>query len=110
MFQTQQKIITNRYPAWKYLLLVVVTVIGITYALPNLFGEDPAVQILPAKSVVFGLETQEQVAKALEEADLSVKSFVFENGRFLIRFENTEDQLKAKSVLKELLGRKAVVA
>ncbi len=110
MFQTQQKIITNKYPAWKYLLLIVVTVIGITYALPNLFGEDPAVQISPAKSVTFGFETQEQVAKALEEANLPVKSSVFENGRFLIRFEGTEDQLKAKSILKELLGRKAVVA
>ncbi len=110
MFQTQQKIITNKYPAWKYLLLIVVTVIGITYALPNLFGEDPAVQISPAKSVTLGLETQEKVVKALEEADIPVKSLVFENGRFLIRFKHTEDQLKAKSILKELLGRTAVVA
>ncbi len=110
MFQTQQKIITNKYPAWKYLLLVVVTVIGITYALPNLFGEDPAVQISPAKSVTFDLETQNQVAEVLEMAGIPVKSSVFEEGRFLIRFEGTEDQLKAKSVLKEALGRKAVVA
>ena len=110
MFQTQQKIMSNKYPAWKYLLLIVVTVIGITYALPNLFGEDPAVQISPAKSVTFSAETQEQVAKVLEMANIPVKSSVFEGGRFLIRFEGTEDQLKAKSVLKELLGRKAIVA
>jgi preprotein translocase subunit SecD len=110
MFQAQQKIITNKYPAWKYLLLIVVTVIGLTYALPNLFGEDPAVQISPAKSVTFGPETQSDVANALEAANIPVKSSVFENGRFLIRFEGTEDQLKAKSILKEMLGRTAVVA
>ncbi|MCF6346517.1 MAG: protein translocase subunit SecD, partial [Thiomicrorhabdus sp.] len=110
MFQTQQNLISNKYPAWKYLLLIVVILIGITYALPNLFGEDPSVQISPAKSVTFGLETQGEVASALELANIPVKSSVFENGRFLIRFEGTEDQLKAKSVLTKLLGRTAVVA
>ena len=110
MFQNQQKIIANNYPAWKYLLLVVVTVIGLTYAMPNLFGDDPAVQISPAKSVEFNAQTQTQVAGILENANLAIKSSVFENGKFLIRFENTEDQLKAKSLLKEALGRTAVVA
>ena len=110
MFQAQQKIITNQYPAWKYLLLIVITVIGLTYAMPNLFGEDPAVQISPAKSVSFDSSTQSKVADALASADLTVKSSVFEEGRFLIRFDNTEDQLKAKSVLKNLFGRQAVVA
>lgn len=110
MFQNQQKIIANNYPAWKYLLLVMITVLGLTYAMPNLFGDDPAVQISPAKSVQFTAETQTQVASILEEASLAVKSSVFENGKFLIRFENTEDQLKAKSLLKDGLGRTAVVA
>ena len=110
MFQTQQKIIANRYPAWKYLLLVVITVIGLTYAMPNLFGDDPAVQISPAKSVVFNADTQMQVEKVLADSGLEVKSSVFEGGRFLIRFNDTEDQIKAKSALKESLGRQAVVA
>ncbi len=110
MFESKQNIITNTYPAWKYLLLIVITVIGLTYAMPNLFGDDPAVQVSPAKSVEFNAETQTKVAMALQAASLTVKSSVFEEGRFLIRFDNTEDQLKAKSVLKELLGRQAVVA
>jgi len=110
MFQTQQKVIANRYPAWKYLLLVLVTVIGLVYAMPNLFGDDPAVQISPAKSVIFNDETEQQVSQILTQANLAVKTSVFENGKFLIRFENTEDQLKAKSLLKESLGRSAVVA
>jgi preprotein translocase subunit SecD len=110
MFQTQQKVIANRYPAWKYLLLVLVTVIGLIYAMPNLFGDDPAVQVSPAKSVTFDENTRQQVDQLLSSANLAVKSSVFENGSFLIRFENTEDQLKAKSVLKDALGRSAVVA
>ncbi len=110
MFKNQQKVISNQYPAWKYLLLVVVTVLGLTYAMPNIFGDDPAVQISPAKSVEFDLNTQQTVAKLLEDNQLDVKSSVFENGKFLIRFNDTEDQLKAKSILKEALGRTAVVA
>lgn len=110
MFQAQQKVITNRYPAWKYLLLVLVTVIGIIYALPNLYGDDPAVQISPAKSVTFTADTQTQVNKILGDANLDVKESVYENGAFLIRFNNAEDQLKAKDLLKKSLGRTAVVA
>jgi len=110
MFKNQQKVISNQYPAWKYLLLVVVTVIGLTYAMPNIFGDDPAVQISPAKSVEFDQTTQETVAKLLEQNQLDIKSSVFEDGKFLIRFNNTEDQLKAKSLIKEELGRTAVVA
>ncbi|BCN92783.1 protein translocase subunit SecD [Thiomicrorhabdus immobilis] len=110
MFQAQQKIIANQYPAWKYLLLIVITVIGLTYAMPNLFGDDPAVQVSPAKSVEFNADTQLQVENVLQQAGLKVKSSVFEGGKFLIRFNDTEDQLKAKSLLKEALGRQAVVA
>ncbi|MBN2866460.1 MAG: protein translocase subunit SecD [Thiotrichales bacterium] len=110
MFQAQQKVIANRYPAWKYLLLVVVTVIGILFAMPNIFGDDPAVQISPAKSVTFTAETQQQVSQILADAKLDVKESVFENGTFLIRFNDTEDQLKAKGLLKDALGRTAVVA
>lgn len=110
MFQAQQKVIANRYPAWKYFLLILVTAIGLTYAMPNIFGDDPAVQISPAKSVVFTEATQQQVDKIIADAGLTPKESVFENGAFLIRFDNTEDQLKAKSSLKEALGRTAVVA
>ncbi|NPA72805.1 MAG: protein translocase subunit SecD [Gammaproteobacteria bacterium] len=110
MFNSKQNVIANKYPAWKYLLLIVITVIGLTYAMPNIFGDDPAVQVSPAKSVEFNADTQVKVADALAAANLTVKSSVYEGGRFLIRFENTEDQLKAKSVLKDAFGRQAVVA
>ena len=110
MFQSQQKVISNQYPAWKYVLLVLVTVLGILYALPNLYGDDPAVQISPVKSVQFDESVKQQVVQALNQAGIQVKSVKFEKGKILIRLESTEAQLKAKSVIKNVLGRKAVVA
>ncbi|GAB6034607.1 protein translocase subunit SecD [Galenea microaerophila] len=110
MFQSQQKVISNQYPAWKYVLLVLVTVLGILYALPNLYGDDPAVQISPVKSVQFDESVKQQVVQALNQAGIQVKSVKFEKGKILIRLDSTEAQLKAKSVIKNVLGRKAVVA
>jgi preprotein translocase subunit SecD len=110
MFQSQKNIISNQYPAWKYALLILVTVLGILYALPNLYGDDPAVQVSPAKSVAFDPSTEQQVLQALKSAGIQVKSAKFEQGKILIRFADTEDQLKAKSIIKKLLDRKAVVA
>lgn len=110
MFESRQKIISNQYPAWKYLLLLIVMIVGFVYAAPNLFGDDPAVQVSPAKSVQFNAATEQRVVKALQEAKLEPKRLSYENGTFLIRFHNTEDQLKARSVLKTLFDRQAVVA
>ncbi|AZR81986.1 protein translocase subunit SecD [Thiomicrospira sp. S5] len=110
MFESRQKVISNQYPAWKYLLLLVVIVLGLIYAAPNLFGDDPAVQVSPAKSVQFDASTEKTIESTLAKADLEPKSLKYQNGQFLIRFHNADDQLKAKSVLKDVLGRQAVVA
>ncbi len=110
MFESRQKVISNQYPAWKYLLLLVVIVLGLIYAAPNLFGDDPAVQVSPAKSVQFDASTEKTIESTLAKVDLDPKSLKYQNGQFLIRFHNADDQLKAKSVLKDVLGRQAVVA
>jgi len=91
-------------------MLVLVTVLGILYALPNLYGDDPAVQISPAKSVEFDASVEKQVLEALKQANIQVKAAKFEGDKLLIRLHNAKDQLTAKAVIKELLGRKAVVA
>lgn len=110
MFESRKKVISNRYPLWKYVLLAVVVVLGLLYAAPNLFGDDPAVQISPAKSVQFDQSTVNEVEDALKKANLSYKSLAFEQGQFLIRFHTSDEQIQAKSVLKNLLKRQAVVA
>ncbi len=53
----------NRYPLWKYVMLVVVIVVGLIYALPNLYGEDPAVQITGARGVAASEQTLIQSRK-----------------------------------------------
>ncbi|MBD3611277.1 MAG: protein translocase subunit SecD [Hydrogenovibrio crunogenus] len=101
---------SNQYPAWKYLLLLIVLVLGVIYAAPNIFGDDPAVQISPAKSVQFDASTEDLVTQTLQKASLKPKSMAYQNGQFLIRFHNTDEQMKARSALKEVMGRQAVVA
>lgn len=113
MFDSKKKVISNQYPTWKYILLAVVIVLGVVYSAPNLFGDDPAVQVSPAKSVNFDASIEQKVADALKSAQLPVKSMSYRGGQdsqLLIRFKSTEEQLKAKSVIKKLLGRQAVVA
>ena len=110
MFDSKTKIISNQYPAWKYFMLMAVIFLGALYATPNIFGDDPAVQISPAKSVQFDQNTETLILESLSASNLEIKKLETLNGKFLIRFHNTEDQLKAKSVIKKLLGRTGVVA
>ncbi len=110
MFQTRSQTVVNRYPAWKYALMGIIILLSTLYALPNLYGEDPAVQVSPAKMVKFDQSTVQTIEQALKKAGLAPKSVEFDGRQLLLRFDNTEDQLKAKAVIRELMGRKAVVA
>ena len=101
----------NRYSWWKYLIIGLMLLIGIIYALPNLFGEDPAVQISPART---GLQIDQplyvRVIDKLESEKLAYISASFDVERLLVRFSDTEVQLKAADLLRELLGRDYTVA
>ena len=110
MFESRQKVISNQYPLWKYALLAVAVVLGAIYAAPNLFGDDPAVQVSPAKSVEFDDQTQQTIESVLQAHDLSPKALTVQNQQYLLRFDSSKAQLKARTVLKEALGRQAVVA
>ena len=103
----------NRYPLWKYLLIVVVLALGLIYATPNLYPDDPAIQISGASST----QTIEQsdldlIERALATADLQTKgSELGSNGRSgLVRLVNRSDQLQAQDVVRDALGRDYVVA
>jgi len=110
MFDSKKKIISNQYPAWKYLMLMLVIVLGLAYAAPNIFGDDPAVQVSPAKSVLFDRNTESLIADSLTKSGITPKKIEFTAGKFLIRLNNTEEQLLTKSVIKKVLGRQGVVA
>lgn len=92
------------YPKWKYLLLVSILVVGFLYSLPNLYGDDPAVQVETpshvAKDETFVLYMQEQ----LQAAKLPFKRVALEKNDILVRFNTIDEQLKAKEFLQHTLG------
>ncbi|WMW62378.1 protein translocase subunit SecD [Serratia marcescens] len=100
----------NRYPLWKYLMLIVVIFVGLLYALPNIYGEDPAVQITGARGVAASETTLDQVRTVLEKDNIASKSIALENGAILARFKDSDVQLRAREALMTELGDKFVVA
>ncbi|MEQ5140626.1 protein translocase subunit SecD [Proteus vulgaris] len=100
----------NRYPLWKYLMLIAAILIGLLYALPNLYGEDPAVQITGARGTAANEQTLDQVRSLLDKEKIEAKSIALENGAILARFSNPDIQLRAREVLLPALGDQFVVA
>ncbi|MGV3345536.1 protein translocase subunit SecD [Enterobacteriaceae bacterium LUAb1] len=100
----------NRYPLWKYIMLVVVILVGLLYALPNLYGEDPAVQITGARGSSASEQTLVQIQNTLQKENIQSKSLALENGAILARFANTDIQLRAREVIIAALGEHYVVA
>lgn len=99
------------YPAWKYIFIAVVLVISGLYALPNLYPDEPAVQITGASA---GVQLTEDVVNEsqglLDKAGLSHHGGSFSNNSVLVRLSTAEDQLKAQEVLRRELGENYVVA
>ncbi len=100
----------NRYPLWKYLLLVVVIAAGCLYALPNLFGQDPALQITTAEGDPPGQQARARILGQLERADVPVRSAEVREGQYLLRLPGTDAQMRAADELEVALGRDYTVA
>lgn len=100
----------NRYPLWKYLMLIFFILIGLLYALPNLYGEDPAVQITGVRGIDANETTLHQVQAVLVKEKIPSKSMALENGAILVRFSDPDVQLHAREVLMTALGDKYVIA
>ncbi|WP_062373171.1 protein translocase subunit SecD [Halomonas sp. KX33721] len=100
----------NRYPLWKYLLILVVLVAGLIYSLPNLFPADPAIQVSDAQGNALDERQITRVEEALSERDIAVKAVEENNGQWLIRLQSDDDQLDARDIAAEVLGPNATVA
>ena len=100
----------NRYSPWKYLLILVLIGLGALFALPNIYGKDPALQISATRSSEVSQLTEFQVSTALEEAKIPYKSIELGLESLVVRFKNEETQLKAQSAIKKSLGLSYVVA
>ncbi len=99
----------NRYPLWKYLIVLAAVLIGVLYTLPNFYGESPAVQIAGAKTAVkVDQNTLARAEQVLDQADLRPTAGSFEMngpvGTVRLRFDSTDTQLKAKDQLEKALN------
>lgn len=101
----------NRYPFWKYLIIVFALLFGTLYTLPNFFGEVPAVQISPLRQTGKVDEALTQRVKGmLAQAQLQYDDIIIDANSLKVRFKDTETQLKAKDILQTQLGQDYVAA
>ncbi len=92
----------NRYPIWKYAIIVIALVVGFIYTLPNFFGEAPAVQVSSAKvTIKVDAGTQARVEETIKAAGLVPDLVTLDHSSVKARFGNTENQLKAKDALQK---------
>jgi preprotein translocase subunit SecD len=101
----------NRYPLWKYLLILAAVVIGLLYTIPNFYGEVPAVQVSPLRSnLKADAALMARVEDALKKAGLAAEGVALDATSVKARLSSTEEQLKAKDALQAALGEDYVVA
>ncbi len=100
----------NQYPLWKNLLVLLVSLAGSLYALPNIFGEDPALQITSSRATELDQELEEKVKNALAAIHIEPKALQRSEGHLLARFADTDQQASAKDAVAEALGPGYVVA
>ncbi len=100
----------NRYPAWKNVVVILAAVIGIIYALPNAFGDDPALQVSLETTQALDDTAVATVEGALQQAGIEHGAATLEEGRVTVRFDDVEAQLAAVDKLRDALGSEYVVA
>ncbi|OYU32533.1 MAG: protein translocase subunit SecD [Comamonadaceae bacterium PBBC2] len=94
----------NRYPVWKYAIIVIALLLGVVYTLPNFFGEAPAVQVSSGKATIkVDTGTLQKVEDALKAAGVNAQSVALEGGSIRARFDSTDNQLKAKDAVQKAL-------
>ncbi|CAM5202915.1 protein translocase subunit SecF [Alishewanella longhuensis] len=94
----------NQNPLWRYLLVVGVLLLALVYALPNLYPEDPALNINATRGGAVSETTRQQLEEQLVASGITPKAVTLENGQVLVRFQSAEDQLRGRQVATELLG------
>jgi preprotein translocase subunit SecD len=100
----------NQYPLWKYILILLILAIGTLYAVPNLYGEDPAIQVSSARGFTLPLDLTTTIDDVLADEQIAYKSREQAGNRILYRFRGADAQIKAAEALQEQLGDSYVVA
>ncbi len=100
----------NQYPAWKYVLILLVVALGALYALPNLYGEDPAVQVTSTRGFELSAQLTSTIDDSLAAEQIRYKSMEQLENRLLYRFESNDDQLRAADAMQAAVGDNYIVA
>ena len=94
----------NRYPVWKYVIIVIALLVGALYTLPNFFGEAPAVQVSSGKATIkVDSGTQARVEDALKAASITPAAITFDGNSIKVRLDTGDEQLKAKDAIQKAL-------
>ena len=102
--------VLNRFPLWKNLLVIAVIVIGLIFALPNIYGDAPAVQVSADTGQPLDETALQRVTNILDLRGISHSVAFLEEGRVTVRFPDVEEQLRSVDLLREQLGETFVVA
>jgi len=102
--------VINKFPLWKNLLVIAIVLFGIIYSIPNLFGEDPAIQINATKGASVTQGDADRVLAKIKELGITPKSSELKDDQFVVRFNSEEDEFKAREEAQELLGERFIVA
>ncbi len=101
----------NRYPAWKYVIIIFALTVGVIYTIPNFFGESPAVQVSPARATAsVDTELLSRIESGLEAANITIDAAYLDQSGVKVRFGDADTQLRAKDILQRELGDDYVVA
>nr|VFK41088.1 MAG: preprotein translocase subunit SecD [Candidatus Kentron sp. SD]VFK46840.1 MAG: preprotein translocase subunit SecD [Candidatus Kentron sp. SD]VFK79141.1 MAG: preprotein translocase subunit SecD [Candidatus Kentron sp. SD] len=100
----------NQYPLWKNLLIISLFFVIGSFAIPNIYGEDPAIQILATRGSAIDSALETNILTALRKADIVPQHIQRDSDRLLVRFTDTEVQLRAQDIARDILGNGYVVA
>lgn len=100
----------NYFPIWKNSLIILILTLAVIYSLPNFFGEDPSVQLSPNRGAVLDQSLVDQAQKSLSSQGLKPKGVELSDKRLLVRFDDTDLQLRAADALKSIYGDRYTVA
>jgi len=95
----------NRYPLWKYVLILLIVSLGALYALPNIYGQSPVVQVKAQEESAISQATVEKIGQVLDEANINHGEVIIDGETAIVKFTELDDQLKAQDVLaKKMTG------
>ena len=89
------------YARWKYILVAVVLVLALLFALPNFFGEDPALQVARKDHGAVTADGSKELEGFLKQRNVHFLKSYIDNGRLMVRFANVPDQLAARDAVDE---------